>query len=164
MKFSVKRWKEVARAEGYTKTEAVDIISSIKKIIGWAKKNDVVIEFVSTYKQDEYSYKDSLITCSYRYPLWKQVIVLLHECGHMMLDERTPPIEYKEKYGNGYMRSTHKELNEKFIHKCDVVAEEIEAWNFGWILTKELNINLSRSLFDKVKATFLKGYFDWAVE
>ena len=83
----------------------------------------------------------------------KQVIYLLHECGHALIFDNGSSHNFKAK--RSYKKHT-------VASKVFVVIEEIEAWRRGRELAKRLNIPIDDVIWEKSMVKALKKYINWA--
>ena len=90
----------------------------------------------------------------------KQLYILLHECGHLLIDDKSETTELRFK--NGYYVNDER-VKKKFIYRCTVLEEEFEAWHRGRKLATKLGVKINDETFNTLKAKFLKSYMLWAV-
>lgn len=87
-----------------------------------------------------------------------QVYDLLHELGHIEQQASgTLYNEYFHKVFEGFSRNS-------LTFKTKIVEEEIDAWNYGFILAKNLGIKIDRRRFEVQKAKAVSSYMLWAVK
>jgi hypothetical protein len=83
----------------------------------------------------------------------KQVIYLLHECGHALIFDNGSVYNFDEK------RNSKKNSVAK---KVFTVIEEIEAWKRGRELANRLHIPIDDEDWEKSMVKALKKYINWA--
>ena len=86
-----------------------------------------------------------------------RLYTLLHECGHVLVDDNRDRI-HKLSY------QSHCEHN-RFLSRgkrVAVVSEEYEAWKRGEKLAKRLGIDIDVKKFDRHRADALMSYINWA--
>ena len=138
-------------------------IDGISKTIPWCEKHGLSVNF--TRRTDGAYYGDKKlieITCNAR-PL-RQLIYLLHECGHHLIDVCSP---YDQRFAAGYAYAEHPadaSLVPKLTlaNRVSTLEEEFEAWRRGWKLVKKLSIDLKREHFEQVRISCLSSYILWA--
>lgn len=112
---------------------------------------------------------DNVIRLNSRARPREQLHILLHECGHMLV-ERSPASTRENKYYWGYERvssendASQKKLSTTFKHRIDVLSEEIDAWHAGKLLARRLHLDLDQEAFDKTRTHRLKSYVTWSLE
>lgn len=130
-------------------------IACLQKLVKWCKNKSIEVMFYAS-STNKYEVEDRRISINKRLSPEKQVYVILHECGHVLVGDK----ENHERYGMGYSQFDPNVVR-TLRHKCDVIDEEFEAWHRGWVLGKRLNLKLSKCDFDKTKSLSLKTYFVW---
>jgi hypothetical protein len=121
---------------------AVDHMSSIEVFL--CDTYDVVVDF-DPLGMDEYWIDDKVVTINDTKPVRKQLFVLLHEAGHVILraaedfDEMCP--------------------GSKTI-KVEILKEEVLAWEQARILANKLHIPLGRDWDIHVRQAIMK-YVHW---
>jgi hypothetical protein len=171
-RFSREVWLERARTRLVRLTEtdqiaaerqwAVDYaaIKGLERVIEWLAERNILVDFIRT---DSGRFLPSInrIEISAKGSIESQLYILLHECGHYMIEQSATTRQ--QFFPNGYLRIQEEVKGRNLIHKVDVIAEEFEAWNRGLKLAHRLKIYLDREQFDKVKARSLQTYFRWAM-
>lgn len=93
-----------------------------------------------------------------------QLYCALHEVGHVLTDERIKRsgVDFFP-YGACESSSTKRE-GRTWLHRLDIVGEEIEAWNQGRELAYKLNLEFNYRDFDQLRGRMLKSYCSWALK
>jgi len=132
--------------------------SGIEELIDWTHKKGYSIEF-SYCVQDEFRPSDKMITISLRQGPEKQLYSLLHECGHLILqnNENLYSAKYPSSAKMAYCNS-NKRLERSSKYKVDVMAEEIDAWRKGKDLAKRLDIYIEEEEYYAVSTKCLYTY------
>ena len=89
----------------------------------------------------------------------KRLYVLIHECGHVLINsnrERT--------YALSKSANVSHFVKISKVKRVSVIAEEIEAWRRGERLASRLSVEIDLRKFDKFKTSCLMGYIHWAAE
>jgi len=132
--------------------------SGIEELIEWTNKKGYDIEF-DYCVQDEFRAGDRMITISTRQGREKQLYSLLHECGHLILQNNENL--YNDKYPSSAKMAyclSNKRLEESSKYKVDVMAEEIDAWRKGKDLAKRLDIYIEEDNYYSVSTKCLYTY------
>ena len=113
------------------------------------KKYEVPVEY-SSDAISAYYYEEEHITIDTKDSLEQQVYTLLHEAGHVVCRDlrNWPPRKPKKLY--------------RYKYRVEVLYEEILAWEKGWEIAQELNLNLDYKEYDKCRVKCLFKYIQWA--
>lgn len=87
----------------------------------------------------------------------KQLVFLLHECGHILVGKR----ERDERYGMAKILDGERCT---YSHIVDVVDEEFEAWARSAKLAERLGIEVDEDEWRKTKTWALVSYMRWATK
>lgn len=128
-------------------------------IVKWCQKRHVTVTFTSL--ASKYFPTSRRININKNVSRKRQLMVLLHECGHHLIDSSPTATD---RYKNGWGVKTIK-ASKTDLHRIDVLEEEYEAWQRGWKLGKRLQVltDADRPAFDKVRVSTLKSYANWIV-
>jgi hypothetical protein len=88
----------------------------------------------------------------------KQLFVLLHECGHHLIGNRST----HQRYGYGYSAEHSPKIKRTLLHRIDVLDEELEAWHRGQRLAKRLGIRIDLARYNQTRSRYIKTYVQWA--
>ena len=83
-----------------------------------------------------------------------QLYILLHECGHILIDNNESVVKYKDVQERFAERTA--------INKVFTVMEEAEAWKRGKLLAKRLGIHIDEEKWNKDITRALGKYIKWA--
>lgn len=166
--FDEKKWRERAWAR-FTRAQqggrpqasgqwAKDIIaiSNLDKLITWCETRGLTIVFARR-QNGLYDPESKTITIAASALPQKQVMYLLHECGHHLIGMK----EHHERFGMGYPQGNDPVISKTTAHKVACLEEEFEAWHRGWKLSRRLNLAISRNDYDNLRIECLKSYVDW---
>lgn len=130
-------------------------ISGLEVVAAWLEKRkiDLRIKKINTAEFDD---EDMVIDLSGGLTREKQLVVLLHECGHVLIGKP----KRTERYGMSKILDGERCT---FRHRIDVVDEEFEAWHRGWKLARRLHVVVNRDLWESTKLWALTTYLKWAV-
>jgi hypothetical protein len=162
--FKNKTWKQRATARykravasGSTIAEAAErqarenrAIDGIATVIAWCTRRGLGVEFVSD-KGGIYDPNERMIYIRTRATPENQLHLLLHECGHALVDM------------NGSSHSSIATEDRSFSDRVLQVAEEIEAWRRGLKLARRLRLKLDENAYERIQLSSLKTYFKWVV-
>lgn len=151
-----RKWAESQHAVEYLAIENLD------RVVKWAKKRGLTVELHPKIDTGRFHSLSRKVEISSRLMPEKQLIILLHELGHFLV-EAGGKEALLERFPNGYARISSGIPGRDVLHKIDVIAEEIEAWHRGWRLAERLGIFISRETFDTVRAEYLRSYMKWAL-
>jgi hypothetical protein len=85
----------------------------------------------------------------------KQLVFLLHECGHVLVGRREPG----QRFGNGRLYEGERVTFDNIV---DVVDEEFEAWARGGKLAERLGVRVDEKVWRRAKTASLVTYIRWA--
>jgi len=141
-------------------SDEISAINGLKAVIEWCNFRRIAVVFTNRRSAGVYQIEEKTIYINSRQTLEKQLFVLLHECGHLLIDDRSESTELRFK--NGYY-AEDSNVRRRFIHRCTVVEEEFEAWHRGRKLAVKLGIEINDERFSALKAYMLKSYMKWAL-
>ena len=121
--------------------------SGIEELIEWTNKKGYDIEF-DYCVHDEFRPSDKSISISTRQGPENQLYALLHECGHLILQNNENL--YNKKYPSSAKMATcnsNLRLERSSRYKVDVLTEEIDAWRKGKDLAKRLEIYIDEDRY-----------------
>lgn len=130
-------------------------INNLSKIIDWCYEHRLDVEFTSKQNGLYDSETRKISIASTAGPL-RQVVYLLHECGHFLLEKNVED----PRYVNGYPM-INEVKRESFRNRLACLEEELEAWHRGWNLSERLQLNIDREDFDVIRVECVKSYCDW---
>lgn len=172
--FDVETWRSRARKRydvglaknaGAAALRFVDDMRSIdglQKIVDWAAGHGYSISFVPCDSGGVWLREDRRIEINDRSRPREQLHIALHEAGHCLVDRSEV---FDDICRSGYSaldepmsEAETKRLKKTWLHKVDVLIEEVEAWNRGLKLAHRLGIDVDRPAFDRTRARYLKSY------
>ena len=130
----------------------------IDALINWTHKKGYDIEF-DYCVHDEFRPDDKMITISTRQGREKQLYSLLHECGHLILQNNDDL--YSAKYPSSAKMANYnsnRTLKRSEKYKVDVMAEEIDAWRKGKDLAKRLGVYVDEDNYYSTSTKCLYTY------
>lgn len=144
----------VAEREWFTDVVA---ISDIGLIVDWCGVRCIKVNFVKKPFGTYHSAEKEISISSRLRPL-KQAVVLLHECGHHLVEGA----DRAERFLMGYPQNK-PEVTRTFHHRLTCLEEEMEAWHRGWKLSRRLELSVSREQFDGIRLECLRTYVKWTL-
>ena len=135
----------------------VHAISDLDKVVAWCRTRGVSVLFGR--KQNgvyDTGTKTIVISASAR-PL-RQVIYLLHECGHHLIGDE----DHHGRFNAGYPMASDPAAERSFKHRLACLEEEMEAWHRGWKLAMRLSLATTREQYDEIREECLRTYVGWA--
>lgn len=123
-------------------------IKPFDKIKSWVEKKGYTLRF-GNYDCVDYNEKEVVIYKNKHNP--KHLIYsALHECGHVVIGNRDNyHLDYKSIVKADSVDGRHYRSN---LYKYKKLKEEIDAWEEGYILAKELGIRINKDDYDKYAA------------
>jgi len=118
-----------------------------------------------------YSVEDELrpevkeITINGRQGTEKQLYSLLHECGHLLVQQNWN--KYEKDYPSTARMNCyagHRQLERSPKYKVDIISEEIEAWKRGKTLSKRLGVYINEEGFNTLASQCVYTYITWAAK
>jgi|GEM_PF-1548629 len=141
-------------------SDEIAAINGLRVVIDWCNLRRIGVVFTNRRPAGVYQIEEKTIYINSRQSLEKQLFVLLHECGHLLIDDRSESTELRFKHG---YYTEDKNVRRRFVHRCTVVEEEFEAWHRGRKLATKLGIQINDERFSALKAWMLKSYMKWAL-
>lgn len=132
-------------------------IADLEKLIGWCSSKKLTVDFVKKASATLIP-ADMTVKVSARLSPPRQVVLLLHECGHHLIGTQ----EQHVRFGMGYPQ-TDPEVKKTFHHRVACLDEEMEAWHRGWKLVGRLGLSVDRGLYDLVRLDCLRSYIKWTL-
>ena len=133
--------------------------SGIEELIDWTDKKGYSIDFDYCVR-DEFHPADKIITISLRQGSENRLYSLLHECGHLILNNNEAL--YAKKYPSSmkmaYCNNSNKRLERSPKYKVDVLTEEIDAWRKGKELANRLEIYIDEDNYYSIMAKCVYTY------
>lgn len=83
---------------------------------------------------------------------------LLHEVGHLLIHENAQL--YAQNTGFVFNNFSRQSLTTKIGE----VEEEFDAWRQGYKKAKKMRLKVDRLEYEKLKASYLSTYFEWAID
>lgn len=136
-------------------------IDNMERVVKWAKSRGLSVDVHPKIDVGRYHSESRRVEISSRFGPEKQLVVMLHEIGHYLIEMGG---RAAEQFPHGYNRIDEGHPSRDVLHKIDVVAEEFEAWRRGWKLAERLQIPIDREYYDTIRAEYLKSYFRWAMK
>jgi len=134
-------------------------VADIETVAAWCKVRCITVEFdkVEPGTNGVFDTAAKKVTVSSRATAQKQLITLLHECGHYLIGDK----DEDDRFKMGYCMQHDDAIAKTFPHKLACVEEEFEAWHRGWKLAQRLGLSLDRASFDELRLSCLKSYIKW---
>ena len=131
--------------------------NSIEKLTNWLKKKNFDLYF-GAY-EDIADHYDKTITIDSRKKKENQLYILLHECGHIIVNNN-------KNFSNCFpymIRTLEKKFKNKKMENCykyrmEQIIEETDAWKAGKLLAKKLSIPISNENFHNIMIKKLWTY------
>ncbi len=148
-----------------TKFEKELYEAGISQIDDWLSKKGWTMD-VSYTNRDECEPATRTIFVNGRQGVEKQFYSLLHECGHLLIQQNSS--QYEKQYPFTAKMNTyatfHKQLEKTAKYKVDVISEEIEAWKRGKTLSDRLGLYINEEKYNTLAAECVYSYVEWAAK
>jgi hypothetical protein len=142
----------------YCRLAAVD---GLKRTIAWARRRGFNVEFEPCSGRYGFCFnKSKKIVVDPRLSFETQLHVLLHECGHALIDSGQ---RFRHEWPRGYDAAENGYSTHDHRHKVAVLVEEIEAWCRGRKLASRLKLMLNDEAFCKIRDKLIKSYIKSAL-
>lgn len=148
------RPKKAAQADWVLDIIAID---GIESLVRWCDAKRLRVRFTRLEGATYYPVAKTIVMSGRMSPR-RQLMFLIHECGHHLIGMK----EHNERYGMGYPQ-TDPSVKKTFHHRVSCLEEEMEAWHRGWKLANRLKICVDREEFDKVRLECLRSYIKWSL-
>ena len=132
--------------------------AGLDKLIEWSTKKGFSIDF-DYCGHDEFRSTEKAISINTRQSRENQLYALLHECGHLILQNNDDL--YNAKYPSSAKMAyctNNKRLESSPKYKVDVMAEEIDAWRKGKDLAKRLGVYVDEDNYYSISTKCLYTY------
>lgn len=136
-------------------------IAGIAAVASWCEKRGISITFTNRRDGGLLSPDEKMIQVNSTQTYERQLFVLLHEAGHLLIGSHSPSNLHR--FRLGYPSAHDPDLNSKFVHRCAILEEEFEAWHRGRRLARKLQIAINEDRWNETKAEFLKTYIKWSL-
>jgi hypothetical protein len=134
-------------------------ISRLSSVIGWCNHRKIDVDFTMTPELGIYDFNLKKIEINSRLTTERQLFLLLHECGHHLIDSA----DEQTRFSMGYSQLLNKDVNRTFDHRCSVLDEEFEAWHRGFRLSDRLNLHIDKMRYNKTRSEMIRGYMKWVL-
>jgi len=127
---------------------------SISAVIYWLEKRGYHIDF-DRNGDDSVDREAKIVSINNTRSKEMQLHILLHECGHVLVQD-------SDKIVNGIEEVLCKYGERTKIYKVFTVIEEVEAWKRGLALAKRLGIDINKEKWNRDVARAIGAYMRWA--
>jgi hypothetical protein len=139
--------------------------AGISRVIDWLEKKNWTLD-IDYCNRDEMQPEARQITINARQGVEKQLYSLLHECGHLLVQQNW------ERYETSYpatakmycYATTNRQLEGSKKYKVDILSEEIEAWRRGKSLASRLGIYINEEKYNELTSECIYSYILWAAK
>lgn len=132
---------------------------NIKKIKKWAEGNN--IKLVATTKEGNGSWcpKTKIISYNSRLSLENRLFVILHECGHFLVERGLNSENTRYSIQNKAMVDKRHKFSQAY--RIEILREEFDAWERGERLAKRLKLDVDLENYKKFSTKCVVTYCDW---
>lgn len=127
----------------------------IKRLVNWLSDHGYSFRFSIV---DQVDYETSTVTL---FPNPNQeylLYTLLHECGHIVIGNYDT---YKKEFKSLTIADSDSRHVRSNIYRYKKLKEEMDAWEAGKNIAKELGIRLNKEKYDKYAAKWFMTYVKW---
>jgi hypothetical protein len=124
-------------------------------IIIWLNKRGYKV-YMGSDAQDSVQYGPKRIYLNSRQHIQNRLYALLHECGHILVNDNRDRV-YKLSYqatGEGRVRPSKQK-------RVAILAEEFEAWKRGERLAARLGVEINIEKYDQERTKAIMSYVEW---
>jgi IrrE N-terminal-like domain len=129
-------------------------VADLQSVVNWCEARGINVQFAKKVAA-VFDQNTRTITVSSRLSPDRQLHVLLHECGHVLVGDNP-------RFAAGYPTIPEKGEKLNFSNRLACLEEEIEAWNRGWNLARRLGLRVDPLGFEKTRTECLRTYVKWA--
>lgn len=130
-------------------------VKDLGRVVAWCESRKYVVVFDRGFS-GEIDPNTKRVRVNGRMRPERQLYTLLHECGHMLIGFP----EKGQRYSKGY---SNPGASRTFVHRVDVVDEELEAWHRGKKLGGRLGVEIDEDAFDRLRAACIKTQLKWSL-
>jgi len=123
-------------------------------VLSWLEKRGYHIDF-DRNGDDSVDREVKIVSINSTRSKETQLYILLHECGHVLVQD-------SDKIVNGIEEVLCKYSERTKIYKAFTVIEEVEAWKRGLALAKRLRISVNKEKWNRDVARAIGAYMRWA--
>ena len=126
---------------------------SIDTLICWLDEKNYHVDF-DRKGDDSVDTSNKIVSINSTRTEETQLYILLHECGHVLIDANEKIVKYKQ---------VQEKFSEKTcMNKVFTVMEEVEAWKRGRLLARRLSIPIDEEKWNRDMSRALNKYIKWA--
>lgn len=134
----------------------------IKKVVDWLKTKNFTAAFdsrCSDYGDGLIAIKQKLVVVNPNLSESTQVVILLHECGHLLACRDVN--RYAEAYPHQIAMLIDSRRGRSYKYRIGVLEEEFDVWSRAERLAGRLDIDLDKHKFYSYRTKYLMTYIDW---
>mgnify|MGYP001287078937 FL=1 len=131
----------------------------------WLEKKGWELDIDYCNKDEMFSDAKQVFISS-RQGVENQLYSLLHECGHILIQQNKPSYEKNYPVASKAAKSPRnfKQIEKTKKYKLDLITEEIDAWKRGKSLAERLGIHLNERKYNELAASCVHSYMEWATK
>jgi hypothetical protein len=130
----------------------------------WLEKKGWSVECDHSVR-DEIFFHGKYITISKRNGVEKRLYSLLHECGHLLIQQNN--IQYEQQYPTQARMNqfyAHRGIEKSKDYRVETLTEEIAAWERGKKLANRLGLFYDQKNFQTLANKCIYTYIEWAAQ
>jgi len=142
-----------------TKYDSVDWKAQTEKVVRFCRRRGFSVKFQKNkHENSTICFVDHEILIHNGSTPERIFYSLLHEMGHLLIHENTQL--YSQNTGFVFNNFSRQSLTTKIGE----VEEEFDAWRQGYKKAKKMRLKVDRLEYEKLKASYLSTYFEWAID
>ena len=126
------------------------------KVVVWLEGRGYSV-YTGSDVQDSVWYCAKRVYINSRQHIQNRLYTLLHECGHILINDNRDRI-----YELSYQTSGEGRVRPSKQKRVAVLAEEFEAWRRGERLAARLGVEINPEKYDQERTKAIMSYVDWA--
>ena len=130
-----------------------------KRLLEWIRKKGYSLEEGTV---DLYDPNNKTIFINKRLKSKNKLYSILHECGHLLVQQNT--FSYEKRYKSQVEGLFDKRKCRSVRWRVDFLKEEYDAWDRGYRLAKRLKIPISRERYYDYASKCLATYCKWVTD
>jgi Zn-dependent peptidase ImmA (M78 family) len=133
----------------------------LNRLESYLLDQDIVVSY-EVDAENLYCQKEGCIEINSRQDYESRLYTLLHESGHVSL--RKSNFKQKFPFMKKRLHGKDGERLSTYLHRADVLREEVLAWDVAEDLAATLSIELNHSRWANQRSKCLISYMKWAVK
>lgn len=138
--------------------QAMTFNEGFDRVAAWLAMRDYEV-CLGPFYPDAASFEEQCVYINSRQHSEKRLYTLLHEAGHVLVNEDRKGDRLYELSYQTLQEGRHRPAKNK---RVAVLSEEFEAWRRGELLAEYLEVEINPVKYDHERTQALMSYIDWA--